>query len=127
MNSHPGRSPAAEPGRPAELRLIRRDGAVETLPSKVPHMRIRAGENFVCIGPAGGGYGDPLARTRCGARRCLRWFALGGGSSPRIRRCAHLDGRSPRGRDGSPAVRDDQRADRADRIGRARHGSRHYQ
>jgi N-methylhydantoinase B len=32
------------------------------LPSKVPHMQIRAGERFVCIGPAGGGYGDPLAR-----------------------------------------------------------------
>jgi N-methylhydantoinase B len=32
------------------------------LPSKVPHMQIRAGERFACIGPAGGGYGDPLAR-----------------------------------------------------------------
>lgn len=32
------------------------------LPSKVPHMQIRTGERFVCIGPAGGGYGDPLAR-----------------------------------------------------------------
>jgi N-methylhydantoinase B len=51
-----------EPGRAAELRLVRRDGAVEMLPSKVPHMQIRAGERFVCIGPAGGGYGDPLAR-----------------------------------------------------------------
>ena len=25
-------------------------------------MQIRAGERFVCIGPAGGGYGNPLAR-----------------------------------------------------------------
>ena len=50
------------PGSPAELRLVRRDGTVEMLPSKVPHMQIRAGERFVCIGPAGGGYGDPLAR-----------------------------------------------------------------
>ena len=32
------------------------------LPSKVPHMQIRAGEKFACVGPAGGGYGDPLAR-----------------------------------------------------------------
>jgi N-methylhydantoinase B len=32
------------------------------LPSKVPHTQIRAGERFTCIGPAGGGYGDPLAR-----------------------------------------------------------------
>src|ERR1700730_1449343 len=49
-------------GRPAELRLIREDGGVDMLPSKVPHMRIRAGERFVCVGPAGGGFGDPLAR-----------------------------------------------------------------
>lgn len=32
------------------------------LPSKVPHMRVLAGERFICIGPAGGGYGDPLRR-----------------------------------------------------------------
>jgi N-methylhydantoinase B len=25
-------------------------------------MQIRSGEKFVCLGPAGGGYGDPLAR-----------------------------------------------------------------
>jgi N-methylhydantoinase B len=50
-------------GRPAESRLIRPDGTVEVLPSKVPHMQIRAGERFVCIGPAGGGCGDPLARN----------------------------------------------------------------
>ena len=50
------------PGHPAELRLIRHDGTVDRLPSKVPHMPIRAGEKFVCVGPAGGGYGDPLAR-----------------------------------------------------------------
>jgi N-methylhydantoinase B len=49
-------------GQPAELRLIREDGVVDMLPSKVPHMQIRAGERFVCVGPAGGGYGDPLAR-----------------------------------------------------------------
>jgi len=52
-----------KPGSPAELRLIRRDGSGEVLPSKVPHMQIRAGERFVCVGPAGGGYGDPFART----------------------------------------------------------------
>src|SRR5712691_11123956 len=51
-----------KPGKPAELRLIRQDGGVDRLPSKVPHMQIRAGEKFVCVGPAGGGYGDPLAR-----------------------------------------------------------------
>ncbi len=50
-------------GRPAELRFVRRNGAVEPLPSKVPHMRVLAGERFTCIGPAGGGYGDPLRRN----------------------------------------------------------------
>jgi N-methylhydantoinase B len=50
-------------GRPAELRFIRRDGAVQSLPSKVPHMRVLAGERFTCVGPAGGGYGDPLRRA----------------------------------------------------------------
>ena len=49
-------------GRPAELRLVRADGAVRELPSKAPHMTIREGERFVCVGPAGGGYGDPFAR-----------------------------------------------------------------
>jgi len=58
-----------KPGSPAELRLIRRDGSGEVLPSKVPHMQIRAGERFVCVGPAGGGYGNPLARTPERVRR----------------------------------------------------------
>jgi len=51
-----------KPGEPAELRLIRHNGGIDRLPSKVPHMQIRAGEKFVCVGPAGGGYGDPLLR-----------------------------------------------------------------
>jgi N-methylhydantoinase B len=50
-------------GQPASLQLIRRNGGVEVLPSKVPHMRVLAGERFVCVGPSGGGYGDPLARA----------------------------------------------------------------
>jgi N-methylhydantoinase B len=50
------------PGHPAELRLVRQSGDVEMLPSKVPHMPTRAGDRFICVGPAGGGYGDPLAR-----------------------------------------------------------------
>ena len=32
-------------------------------------MQIRAGERFVCVGPAGGGYGNPLARTPERVRR----------------------------------------------------------
>jgi N-methylhydantoinase B/oxoprolinase/acetone carboxylase alpha subunit len=53
---------ALRPRLGAESDIARSDGTVEMLPSKVPHMQIRAGERFVCIGPAGGGYGDPLAR-----------------------------------------------------------------
>ncbi len=49
-------------GQPAELRLVRRNGDCERLPSKVPHMRVMAGERFACVGPAGGGYGDPFTR-----------------------------------------------------------------
>lgn len=51
-------------GRPAELRLVHADGAVQELPSKAPHMAIHKGERFVCVGPAGGGYGDPFARDQ---------------------------------------------------------------
>jgi N-methylhydantoinase B len=58
----PWRFAGGNPGRPAELRLIRRDGTTEALPSKVPHMRIAAGDRFACVGPAGGGFGDPLQR-----------------------------------------------------------------
>ena len=36
--------------------------ADRALPSKVPHMNIGTGGRFVCYGPAGGGYGNPLER-----------------------------------------------------------------
>jgi N-methylhydantoinase B len=49
-------------GQPAELRLERADGSVAQLPSKVPHTQVTTGDRFVCIGPAGGGYGQPYAR-----------------------------------------------------------------
>jgi N-methylhydantoinase B len=49
-------------GKPAQLRLHGRAGTVSELPSKVPHMRIARGERFECLGPAGGGYGEPFAR-----------------------------------------------------------------
>jgi N-methylhydantoinase B len=32
------------------------------LPSKVPHTQVKSGDRFVCLGPAGGGYGQPFAR-----------------------------------------------------------------
>jgi hypothetical protein len=37
----------SKPGSPAELRLIRQEGTVNVLPSKVPHMQIHAEERFV--------------------------------------------------------------------------------
>lgn len=49
-------------GKQAELCLHGTGGAVRALPSKVPHMPIAAGERFECLGPAGGGYGNPLER-----------------------------------------------------------------
>jgi N-methylhydantoinase B len=50
-------------GHTAALHRVAADGTVEDLPSKVPHTPASVGDRFVCIGPAGGGYGDPLARA----------------------------------------------------------------
>ena len=36
--------------------------AQRALPSKVPHMNIAKDGRFICYGPAGGGYGNPLER-----------------------------------------------------------------
>ncbi len=49
-------------GWPAKLDLVPPSGAARALPSKVPHMTMLDGNRFVCYGPAGGGYGDPLKR-----------------------------------------------------------------
>ncbi len=50
-------------GTTARLALHRAaGGAPQELPSKVPHMGVKAGDTFVCEGPAGGGYGDPRRR-----------------------------------------------------------------
>jgi N-methylhydantoinase B len=49
-------------GGAAGLRLERANGAGGELPSKVPHTAVQAGDRFVCVGPAGGGYGDPMLR-----------------------------------------------------------------
>lgn len=46
----------------AGLRLDRNDGKDGDLPSKVPHTAVKAGNRFICVGPAGGGYGDPMKR-----------------------------------------------------------------
>ncbi|MCW5744918.1 MAG: hydantoinase B/oxoprolinase family protein [Alphaproteobacteria bacterium] len=49
-------------GQPAKLDLLSNGRPARALPSKVPHMTVPAGGRFVCYGPAGGGYGDPLTR-----------------------------------------------------------------
>jgi N-methylhydantoinase B len=49
-------------GATAELVLRRAAGERIALPSKVPHMPVCSGDVFVCVGPSGGGYGDPLER-----------------------------------------------------------------
>jgi N-methylhydantoinase B len=49
-------------GWPAKLDLVPPSGAQRALPSKVPHMTMSHGGRFICYGPAGGGYGDPLKR-----------------------------------------------------------------
>lgn len=49
-------------GQPAALTLARANGTRAELPSKVAHTATRAGDRFICVGPAGGGYGDPFKR-----------------------------------------------------------------
>lgn len=48
-------------GMPAKLDLVTAAGS-RALPSKVPHMNIAKDGRFICYGPAGGGYGNPLER-----------------------------------------------------------------
>lgn len=50
------------PGHPAQLRLLSGNAATE-LPSKMPYRRVRAGDRFLCAGPAAGGYGKPHERA----------------------------------------------------------------
>jgi N-methylhydantoinase B len=49
-------------GHAAKLDMTPPTGASQALPSKVPHMAMVKDTHFVCYGPAGGGYGDPLKR-----------------------------------------------------------------
>ena len=60
-------------GTPAKLDLVA-GGTTRALPSKVPHMNIGKDGRFICYGPAGGGYGNPLERDpgQCGRRRARR-------------------------------------------------------
>jgi N-methylhydantoinase B len=49
-------------GHPATLRLLSGNTTIE-MPSKMPYRRVRGGDRFVCVGPAGGGYGPPHERA----------------------------------------------------------------
>jgi N-methylhydantoinase B len=49
-------------GEPAGLMLAPPAGEPRRLPSKVPYTKVRAGDRIIAVGPAGGGYGDPLER-----------------------------------------------------------------
>jgi N-methylhydantoinase B len=50
------------PGQPAKLTYRRVDGGTEELPSKMPYRAAKAGDSFLAVGPAGGGYGRPQDR-----------------------------------------------------------------
>ena len=50
------------PGAPSRQRLVRAGGDIETLPSKITNLSIRAGDLIEMEQPGGGGYGDPTTR-----------------------------------------------------------------
>lgn len=49
-------------GRTAALSLAQGEGEARALPSKLPYTPVKPGDRFLCVGPAGGGYGSPLDR-----------------------------------------------------------------
>ena len=49
-------------GMPAKLDLVVAGGATRALLSTALHMNVAKDGRFVCYGPAGGGYGNPLER-----------------------------------------------------------------
>lgn len=49
-------------GACAELELEDGMGGTIQMPSKMPYKPAKAGSKFIAVGPAGGGYGDPLLR-----------------------------------------------------------------
>ncbi|MBI3709078.1 MAG: hydantoinase B/oxoprolinase family protein [Proteobacteria bacterium] len=49
-------------GYTAALMVKAGGGKPRALPSKVPYMKMKAGDRFLAVGPSGGGYGDPLQR-----------------------------------------------------------------
>jgi N-methylhydantoinase B len=49
-------------GTTSELIFKPKTGQPVQLPSKLPHMQAQAGDQFLALGPGGGGYGNPLLR-----------------------------------------------------------------
>jgi N-methylhydantoinase B len=53
-----------QPGAPGAVWLNRNSAEAMELPSKFPYRKAAAGDRLCLISPCGGGYGDPLQRTR---------------------------------------------------------------
>lgn len=49
-------------GQIAPFQPVPSVATLTALPSKVPHTPVQIDDRFICVGPAGGGYGSPLAR-----------------------------------------------------------------
>jgi len=49
-------------GRTASITLVSDNRAAKELVSKVSYLKARPGDRLICLGPCGGGYGDPLER-----------------------------------------------------------------
>ncbi|GJD64315.1 hydantoinase B/oxoprolinase family protein [Methylobacterium frigidaeris] len=64
-------------GLTASVTLVPADGAPRALVSKIPYLKAKAGDRLVCLGPCGGGYGDPLARDPEAVLHDLREGLLG--------------------------------------------------
>jgi N-methylhydantoinase B len=50
-------------GSPANVDLIRANGQMEALPSKIPYRQLGKGDRITAYGPCGGGYGNPMLRS----------------------------------------------------------------
>jgi N-methylhydantoinase B len=49
-------------GYTASLKLVRKNGGVTDLVSKVPYHKVKEGDHLISFGPSGGGYGNPFQR-----------------------------------------------------------------
>jgi N-methylhydantoinase B len=49
-------------GETASITLVSDSGVARDLVSKVSYLKARSGDRLICLGPCGGGYGDPLQR-----------------------------------------------------------------